>query len=179
MGWRTRVEEFCMNSEEARRLQVVPQGCGACWGLLHYKDRHAPSQLCRTQDWRNESPMNGLLCVTMTVALGDQGNVRGPCNGWAVWVCMSVCESEYTEKLLRNVRTHAKDKEFESHSTESYPSSLLWRNITVLSKGLACEPHWMELMEVLCTGLILLEKFNWWAEISSCWWISSNSRREN
>lgn len=178
MGWRTRVEEFCMNSEEARRLQVVPQGCGACWGLLHYKDRHAPSQLCRTQDCRNESLMNGLLCVTMTVALSDQGNVRGPRNRWAVWVCMSVRERVSTLRNYSGMWGRMPKTKNLSHIQRNL-TLLLWRNITILSKGLACEPHWMELMEVLCTGLILLEKFNWWAEISSCWWISSNSRREN
>lgn len=34
---------------------------------------------------------------------------------------MCVRADVYTEKLLRNVRIHAKDKEFESHSREPYP----------------------------------------------------------
>lgn len=89
------------------------------------------------------------------------------------WVCVFVCVwvrvwvwiRVYTEKLLRNVRMHAKDKEFESHSRESYPPRLLWRNIATPSKDLAWEPHWMGLMEVLCTGLRLLEEFYWCDEM--------------
>lgn len=34
-------------------------------------------------------------------------------------------ERKYTEKLLRNVRIHARDKESESHSAEPYPSCFL------------------------------------------------------
>lgn len=62
-------------------------------------------------------------------------------------------ERQHIEKLIRNVRIHAKDKEFESQSVAPYS------NITIPSKGLSCEPHWMELMEVLCTGLNPLEEF--------------------
>lgn len=54
MGRRTRVEEFCMNSEAARRLQVAPQGCGTCWGLLHYKDKPCTRPAVpytRLQEW--------------------------------------------------------------------------------------------------------------------------------
>ena len=129
------------------------------------KTSPAPGQLCRTQGCRNESAMNGFLCATMTAALSGEGMVRGLRYGQAalslsvcVCVCVCVCARRrrvrvYTGKLPRNARIHAKDKEFESHSREPYPPPrLLWRNITTPSKGLAREPHWMELMEVLCAG---------------------------
>lgn len=66
--------------------------------------------------------MNGFLCVTMTAALSGEGMVRGPCYGLAALrVCVCVRVHKYSEKLLRNVRIHAKDKEFQSHSRETYP----------------------------------------------------------
>lgn len=50
MGW-TRVEEFCMNSEAARRLQVEPQGVERAGACCIIKTSHAPSQLyTRLQD---------------------------------------------------------------------------------------------------------------------------------
>lgn len=76
----------------------------------------APGQLCSTRDCRNEGTMNGFLCVTMTAALSGEGTVRGPppphrpfCYGQAA-VNVRVWECVYTEKLLRNVRIHAKER---------------------------------------------------------------------
>lgn len=83
-----------------QRLRGVERA-GACCII---KTSPAPGQLFRTQDCRNERPMNGFLCVTMTAALSEEGMVRGPCYGWAalsVWVCMYVRESE-RESTLRN-----------------------------------------------------------------------------
>lgn len=184
MGRRTRVEEFCMNSEAARRLRAAPQGCGTCWGLLHYKDKPCTRPAVpytRLQEWETHEWLS--LCDN-DCSTQRRGNGQRSLLWMGSIECMSVYvrtwerAREYTEKLLRNVRIHARDKEFESHSMEPYPSRLLWRNITIPSKGLACEPLWMELMEVLCTGLSPLEELNWWDEISSRSWISSDSRRE-
>jgi len=58
--------------------------------------------------------MNGFLCVTMTAALSGErewSEVLAADRQHSLCVCVNV----YTEKLLRNVRMHAKDKEFESH----------------------------------------------------------------
>lgn len=81
---------------------------GACCII---KTSPTPSQLCCTQNCRNEGTMNGFHCVTMTAAFSGKATVRGlSCRDAAPSVC--VCVRVYTEKLPRNVRIHAKDKEF-------------------------------------------------------------------
>lgn len=69
-------------------LRVVERA-GACCII---KTSSAPGQLFRTQDCRNESPMNGFLCATITAALSEEGMVRGACSccGTGNIECMSV-----------------------------------------------------------------------------------------
>lgn len=92
------------------------QHAGACRII---EDNPCTQPAASSQDSRNERPMNGLLCATITAALGREGNgqrsARRPGSAQG--------ESKYTDKLQRNARIPAKDKESESHSMEPYPFS--------------------------------------------------------
>lgn len=100
---------------------------GACCTM---KTSPARGQLCSTQEKRrNESPMNGSLCATMTAALGESARSEVPAAAAAeavrayvrtyarTHVRSCVCVRARAEKLPRNVKIRAGDKEFESHST--------------------------------------------------------------
>lgn len=91
--------------------------------------------------------MNGLLCATITATLGQEGNgqrstQRHPARK----------TREGAEKLLRNARIRAKDKESESHSKELYPFSSPLKKYRNPIKRPRC---WKELMEV-SAGVSLL-----------------------
>lgn len=56
--------------KQFRLLLAEPRGCGTSWGLLHNEDEpYMRPAVLYTKKRRNESPMNGFLCVTMTAAL--------------------------------------------------------------------------------------------------------------
>lgn len=165
--WRNSVWIVRQQGACAQRLKGV-EHAGACCII---KTNPAPGQLCRTQD-RNEGTMNGFLCVTMTAALRGEGMVRGPCYGRTAWVC-----------ALRNYSgmwgDMPKTKNLSCIQGNLTLLGCLWRNITIPSKGWAWKLHWMELMEVLCAGLRLLQEFNGGDKVffSSSWrWMSSDSK---
>lgn len=62
--------------------------------------------------------MNGGLCATITATAGREGG-RSEVHGQHP----ARTTGEDAEKLLRNARIRAKDKESESHSKELYPLS--------------------------------------------------------
>lgn len=120
---------------------------GACCIM---KTIPAHSQLRRSQDSRNERPMNGLLCATITAALGQEGN--GQRSGRAAPSAQG--ESGCTEKLPRNARIPAKDKESQSHSMEPYPfSPPLKKYRNPIKRPRLRAGSWKELVEVLCASL--------------------------
>lgn len=91
-----RAEKISTNSgrrKKTRRLRVVPEGCGTCWGLLHYKDKPytQPAVLhTKLQEWGHHEWLS--LCDN-DCSIQWKGNGQGSqlqrCS--TECVCVSVC----------------------------------------------------------------------------------------
>lgn len=175
MGQRTNVEvlSFLFFSPPvwiAKRFGLLlaePRGCGTCWGLLHNEDkpstRPAVPYTRKAQEWE---PHEWLSLCDNDCGARRERTVRGPRRGRGrgqggprirTW------DRVRARAGLRNYpgmwRYVPQTKNLSRIQQERSPPRLLARDIAIPSKGLACEPRWTELMEVLCTGLGSLEEF--------------------
>lgn len=140
-----RAEKISTNSGRRKKLGVCElclrgvERAGACCII---KTSPTPSQLCCTQNCRNEGTMNGFHCVTMTAAFSGKATVRGlSCRDAAPSVCVCLCACVHWEIT----------QECEDTCQRQRICILLalWRNITIPSKSLSRQPHWIELIKVL------------------------------
>lgn len=149
------IMEICVNSEPTRRWQVTPQAAGGtCRGLLLHEDEPCtqPSvQHTGLQEWGRHERLS-LWDNDCSAQLGGNGQ-----RSLRTDELECVCERASTEKLLRNVWIHARERIW-----VTFKGTLLSSPSEEISQPhqKAWQPHFMELMEVLCAGLILVEERN-------------------
>lgn len=127
--------------KKTRRLRVVPEGCGTCWGLLHYKDKPytQPAVLhTKLQEWGHHEWLS--LCDN-DCSIQWKGNGQGSQLQRCSTECVCLCACVHWEIT----------QECEDTCQRQRICILLalWRNITIPSKSLSRQPHWIELIKVL------------------------------
>lgn len=90
-GVRRKFLQIVGEEKKTRRLRVVPEGCGTCWGLLHYKDKPytQPAVLhTKLQEWGHHEWLS--LCDN-DCSIQWKGNGQGSQLQRCSTECVSVC----------------------------------------------------------------------------------------